>query len=462
MVLCHLKQLDNILKQQAFCRARILNTLLASLILTGCSNSPLTGSDSLLRDKSLDYAQAEVTQRLVVPEGLDGGKVNNDLLVIPDESLFDQATGIKDAPRPNFVFAQTGSEVAHFTGAQDQKRISVEGNQERVKEQITTFWANQGIEVTQQPSASVVETIWFSLTEDEPSDDFLSRWVRGLTDADEKVPLGKVKVELNQVSDQRVELSLAFMQLTQLEIDQNVTLNWQEEGRSLPNESEITFELLRFLSQTSYVAQKTDENSQQTVTPLLGKDQFGRPLVKLNMSYTEAFEKVLNAMSVFDMGSFDEQQKKIYFTHTTNKRSLEENVSVSDGVLGWFKGLHSGSDRSEGFTIDSSILGGQEEVQAQAEPVYSSDPSLVFETALEDKKGFKVWMGGKVVYVFEDEDQGDVNDNGEYSYTGRYQLDFKTTLKSVYLQVLNSAGEPAANAHAEEILWKLQRQLDVQ
>jgi len=55
-----------------------------------------------------------------------------------------------------------------------------------------------------------------------------------------------------------------------------------------------------------------DEKSQKYQIPLLGKDQFDQPLVQLNMSYKDAFPKVLNAMSALDVGSYDEELKTIY------------------------------------------------------------------------------------------------------------------------------------------------------
>jgi len=106
-------------------------------------------------------------------------------------------------------------------------------------------------------------------------------------------------------------------------------------------------------------------------------------------------------------------------------------------------------------------LGADEAIDPISEgPVYSSDASLsAQESSLADKEGYKVWMGGEVVYVFEDENQGVVSDTGEYTYTGEFQLSFQTTLNSVYLQVLNNQGQPAAKVYAEEILWELQQQL---
>ncbi|MDC9720274.1 MAG: hypothetical protein PSN46_06030 [Gammaproteobacteria bacterium] len=449
------------MKQQGFKSARALPILLAVMLLTACSANPFLSNDgdSILRDKSLDYAQSEVIDRIVIPEGLDSSYIQKDLLTVPVAQLGEQAAGIVDAPRPDFVFAQAGSESARLTGNVLQKRISVTGNLTKVQGQVAQFWANQGIAIDTVSNANVIETQWFSLSEKGPSNDFISRWIRGLTKSDDDVAHGRVKVELQQTDTNRVELSLYFLQFTQLEITQQRVIDWQEAGRTLANESEITFELLRYLSRTAQVAQKTKEYSQQDQLPLLGKDQHGRPLVQINMSFEQALPNVLKAMSTFDVGSHDRTAKKIYFTHVSHLRTSEDTTR-SSGIWGWFKGLHSGKAREPGISLDLALMGGKDNVEQVEQPIYSSNPDLATEEiSLADKKGYKIWLGGEVIYVFEDDDQGDVSDLGEYTYVGRYQLSFEETLKSVYLQVLSEDGLPAAKVYAEEILWKLQHHL---
>jgi outer membrane protein assembly factor BamC len=183
--------------------------------------------------------------------------------------------------------------------------------------------------------------------------------------------------------------------------------------------------------------------------------------VQLNMTYEKALPQVLAAMSSFDVGSYDEAAKKVYFTHVSHLRTSEEAVFSAGGVLGWFKGLHSGNARETGINIDLALLGnGENPDQENDRPIYSADTQLaVKEVGLADKKGYKIWLGGKVIYVFEDEDQGNISDTGEYTYIGQFQLSFEETLTSVYLQVLNDQAEPAAKVYAEEILWRLQQQL---
>jgi outer membrane protein assembly factor BamC len=450
------------LKQQVFGFTRILTLFLATMILSACSGSSVFNSngDSILRDKSLDYAQSKVVDRIVVPEGLNDTYVQNDLLTIPTAALIEQSAGIKTAPRPNFVFAEVGSNSAHLIGGANAKRISVTGSLAKVHWQVAQFWSNQGIAVDAASSLKTIETQWFSLSENAPSNSFINRWIRSLTKSDDDISYGRVKVELREATKNRIELSLYFLQFTQLEITQKKSLDWLEAGRMLAHESEMTFELLRHLSRTAQVTQKTDETYLQNQKPLLGKDQHGRPLVQLNMTYDEALPQVLAAMSSFDVGSYDEAAKKVYFTHVSHLRTSEEAMSSTGGIWGWFKSLHGGNAREAGINLDLAFFGDDENPDQEKErPIYSSDTQLaVKEVSLADKKGYKIWLGGEVIYVFEDEDQGSTSDAGEYTYIGQFQLSFEETLTSVYLQVLNDKAEPAAKVYAEEILWRLQQQ----
>ncbi|HCH32645.1 MAG TPA: hypothetical protein DE045_06875 [Oceanospirillaceae bacterium] len=463
-VLPYRKQLDVILKLQHFDTVRVFPMLVASLVIGACSTNPLTSSseDSILRDKSLDYAQSKVIARLTVPADLDATAIQQDLLRVPSQTAV-TATGVVAAPRPDFVFAQTGSASARLIDNGQQKRISVVGNVAKVKQQVVQFWANQQIPIIlhQVGSNEIVETQWFSLSDDAVADDFISRWVRSLTDADDELAHGRVRIELVPQGQDRVELVLSFLQHSQLQITQQQELNWGAAGQSLANESELTFELLRYLSRTAQVAQKTQSSTGHKDLVLLGKDQFGEPVIQLDMGSEESLNMVLQAMSDFDVGSHDLNPQKIYFTYTSHVKSVVQQPSSSDGIWGWFKGLH-GGERKQGISLDLALLGGDEEAaNTSAAPVYSSNPDQADPvTDLADKKGYKIWLAGEVIYVFEDEDQGDVNEQGEYTYVAQYQLNFETTLKSTYLQVLNSQGEAAPTVYAKEILWKIQQGLD--
>ena len=154
------------MKQQGFGFTRTFGLFLATIVLTSCSGNPLVSKDgdSILRNKSLDYATSKVIDRIVVPQGLNDDQVQNDLLTIPAAQLVGQSTGIESAPRPDFVFAEAGSGSAYFTGGANLKRISVAGSLTKVQGQVAQFWSNQGITIDTISAPKVIETEWFSLS----------------------------------------------------------------------------------------------------------------------------------------------------------------------------------------------------------------------------------------------------------------------------------------------------------
>jgi hypothetical protein len=152
--------LDDILKQQGYTSAHIFPLILASVLLTACSATPFLSDnqDSILRDKSLDYAQSTVIDRISVPAGLNDAQVQNDLLIIPAAEQSGAPAGIEEAPRPDFVFAQAGSHSARLIGGASQQRISVAGSLAKVQGHVAQFWSNQGIAIEKDASDQAVET----------------------------------------------------------------------------------------------------------------------------------------------------------------------------------------------------------------------------------------------------------------------------------------------------------------
>ncbi len=74
-------------------------------------------------------------------------------------------------------------------------------------------------------------------------------------------------------------------------------------------------------------------------------------------------------------------------------------------------------------------------------------------------EGFKVWMGGRVVYVFGQDNQQRTNADGDtYTYK-RYQLHFNRARSGVLLSVKDDKGEAANAQGAEELLWAIKDHL---
>ena len=439
--------------------------LASVLVVSGCSSSAIsvTGEDSVFRNKELDYTKAPVVERLRVPTDLQDKRLQNDLLTIPDADTSNSQAGITEAPRPNFVFAEMGSDSARLLGANQDKHIAVNGNSEMVWQQVSQFWQLQNMPLQINDSATgVMETEWVLAPGVNEDPGIVGGWLRSLTGGDNAIAYSKVRTEMETDEAGRIVISLGHMQASHNDVAEGMQVDWQTQGHDVEAKSEIMFELLQYLSRTVRTAQKSSQNGAGEVG-LLGKDQHGRPLIRIEHNQEEALQLLLAAMSDMDVGSHDPALGMIYFTHTTHLQAVAEEAT-DGGIWGWFKGLHNGNNskqESAPITLDMSILGGKSEAEeVKPEIIYSSNnvvPSVSDDP--KDRKGYKIWMGGEVIYIFEDEDQGDVDENGVYTFTGNFQLQLTQTLKGVYVQVLTSKGGHAGVAHAEEILWKIKQGL---
>jgi len=438
--------------------------LASVLIVSGCSSSgvTVTGDDSVFRNKQLDYTQAPVVERLRVPTDLQDKRLQNDLLTVPTTDTSTSQAGITEAPRPAFVFAEMGSESAQLLGANQDKHIAVSGNPQTVWQQVKQFWQLQNMPLQVNDAiAGVMETQWVALPGVNEDPGLVGGWLRSLTGGDNDVAFSKVRTEMQQDDSGRIVISLGYMQASHDDVANNMQPDWQTQGHDVEGKSELMYALLQYLSRTVRVAQKSTQAASSDIG-LLGQDQHGRPLIRIEQNQEQALALLLKAMSSMDVGSHNPQLGMIYFTHTSSVQAVAE-AKRGGGILGWFKGLHAGNDNRETgpITLDMSLLGGKDETQAVApEIVYSSQniaPSVSDDP--KDRKGFKIWLGGEVIYIFEDEDQGGIDENGVYSFTGNFQLQLTETLKGVYVQVLTSKGTHAGAAHAEEILWQIKQGL---
>ncbi|MCP4928084.1 MAG: outer membrane protein assembly factor BamC, partial [Gammaproteobacteria bacterium] len=397
------------------------------------------------------------------PSDLQNKRLQKDLLVVPDADTSLSQAGITEAPRPAFVFAEMGSQSTQLLGANQGKHIAVNGNPEMIWQQVGQFWQLQEMPLAVADSASgIMETEWVPLPGVDSDPGIVGGWFRSLTGGDDDLAYSRVRTEMVLNDAGLIEISLGYVQASHDEVASDKRPDWQQEGHDVVAKSELMFALLQYLSRTARVAHKSTQDISHQLG-LLGKDQKGHPLIRIDESQAQAMRLLLQAMAGMDVGSHDAELGKIYFTHTTHLQAIAEEEQ-GRGILGWFKGLHSGNDNQQEsgpITLDMSVFDGKKSTKENAQViVYSADnvmPSASDDP--KDRKGFKIWMGGEVIYIFEDEDQGEVDADGVYTFTGHFQLQLTPTIKGVYAQVLSAKGTHAGRAHAEEILWLIKQGL---
>ncbi|PIE24271.1 MAG: hypothetical protein CSA60_03445 [Neptuniibacter caesariensis] len=450
-------------------------SMVAASLLSGCSvleDNPIYGDNGIVRDRSQDYERAEKGKRLAIPEHLQA-KTTEDTLRVPDVSHVATArVGEFVVPRPEFFYAESGSESVSLKREGSEKLIVVDEGIAPVWVKMQEFWQFNGIDLAKSdPRRGQMETQWIHNDAKELS--FVDSWVKRLTFQDIPGPTkDKLLVKLRPVSGDNNRTAISMKHVRFAANEAVGTIDWDKSSKDVSYKSDMMFELLR------YLAKSTGERSAQTLIAFkekrkastqLGRDSRGNPVLKLDSDIQTAWRDVSQALDKadFDVGTRDEKLGRFYMTYTTSTpfEEVEE--------MGFFEWLH--SDRDE-IKLDTSAISAAIGIDEEDDGIsYSSGKTAAkllgteagegkeLLTSSEDKgnkKGYKIWFAGKPIYVFGGEDSGVYNEStGKYEHTGQYQLKLIRTRKGVFLSVLTAQGLAAPAVVAEEILWEIKDSL---
>ncbi|MGH1462525.1 MAG: outer membrane protein assembly factor BamC [Neptuniibacter sp.] len=449
--------------------------VLAGILVSGCSvleDNPIYGEQGIIRDRSQDYELAEESERLKIPDHLQA-KTTEDTLIIPDVGQVATArTGEFIVPRPEFFYAEAGSESVSLKRQNGEKLIIVDEGIASVWVKLQEFWQFNGIGLSKSdPRTALMETQWIVQEAKEYS--FIDTWVKRLTF--QEIPgdtKDKLQISLKPVEGDSARTSIAMKHI-RFAADEDVTgINWDSQARDVSYKSDMMFEMLRYLGKSS------GERNAQTLLAFkdkqrsgtqLGRDSRGNPVLRLDTDIDTAWVEVNSALDKADMdvGTRDRSTGYMYMTYTTSTpfEDVEE--------MGFFEWLH--SDREE-IKLDTSAisaaLGLEQENQGGIS--YTSGKTaqrFVAKGSVADgelsspdddanAKGYKIWFAGKPIYVFGSGESGVYNENtGKFEHTGQYQMKLMRTRAGVFLSVLTNEGVSAPAIVAEEMLWEVKEHL---
>lgn len=450
--------------------------LAALLALSGCGvvkNNPVYGENGIIRDRSQDYELARGSDRLQLPPHLRAKQLQEQL-VVPDVGVTaTRSDSDFRVPRPEFFYAESGSDSVNFRREDGEKVIIVDEPIADVWLKAQDFWAFNNIDVSRSdPRQGVMETDWITLDGREYS--FVDRWVKRLTLQSIEGPTQNKLLMSLRPDPENYGRTAVRLKHAQYPAGNAVTnVDWDKQASDVGYKSDMMFELLRYMSKSTspqtantYMAMQ----QQRAQRPLLGRDSRGNPVLRISSDIDQAWQQVSEALdkAKVDVGTRDQSAGVFYLTYTTTTPFDDTEK------MGFFEWLH--SDRGE-IKLDTSMisaaLGGSEEADdgiryssTGAVPSNEEDDEVVLENDLSDpanlanQEGYKIWFAGKVVYVFGGGDRGNYNaETGNYEHVGRYQLRMNRTRTGVFLSVLNDQGLEAAPVVAEEILWEVKDQL---
>ena len=449
-------------------------TVAVAAVMSGCGmieKNPIYGEEGIFKDRNQEYEKATVSQKLEIPNQIQA-KPTQDQLVIPRVG---QTASVRttdfEVPRPEFFYADTGSDTVKFKKLGDQKVIVVDEPIADVWEKAIDFMKfNQVPVATTDARTGVIESDWI-LTEG-PELTFLDRWMKRLTLQD--LPDGtrnKIKVSLKPDPEnyQRTSIQMQHVQYPKAQAVDAV--NWDTEAREVAYKSDMMFEMLRYMSKATVKPTERSLLAMQNARaarPLLGRDSRGKPVLKIESRIDQAWALLNTAVdnAHLDVGTRNQEIGIMYMTYTT---SIPVETKKDQGFFAWLF-----SDRGEiKLNTDTlnSILGGktQETISYSAKSSAAAPLAEGESLALSDpnnpanRKGYKIWFAGKVIYVFGSEaDQGGFNaETNAYEHTGKYQLKMNRTRSGVFVSVLNDQGLAAPDTVSDEILWAIKDNMPV-
>ena len=456
------------MKQYYIFIARAVAVLTGSAILSGCgwmTDNALIGDNGLVRDRTQDYEKAVTIPRLEVPEHLDDDAIR-DILIIPDVgTVASRSEEEFEVPRPDFFYAESGNEIVSLAREGFDKYIVVDEPIRDVWQKVGDFWSYNEVDIDlSNPAQGVMETAWIQERVEEPG--FFSSLLNKATFQDVEGPhRDKLRVLLARADDEgRTAIKMQHLRVSSTE--EASQPDWSAQSRDVSYKSEMMYELLHYLSRTTSTKTAKTLLSRQSSgrgAALLGRDSNGNPVLKLATGIDNAWEWVDTAMSAaeVDVGSSDRSLGKYYITYTTSTAFAESSDGGFWSFIDWLHGDREEISISTGFLEDAIGIEPDEEDAANKIRYSQNDVEEVDPNDLSKKEGYKIWLGGKAIYVFETSKSDFVEnkETGELEHTGHYQIKLSRRRSGVYVSVLTDASIEASAIVAEEILWNIKDNL---
>lgn len=467
----------------------------AVLAVAGCGSvsNPIYGEHGIINDRSQDYEKSATTARLEIPPHLQGrAKPMQDRLDIPSAGVTATArTREFEVPRPEFFYADAGSESVNLKRESGDKVLIVDEPIADVWVQLQDFWHFNNVELAKSaPQQGLMETAW--IDSDGKDYSFMDSLIKRLTFQDvEGAVSDKLQVSVRPVADDYARTVISMKHVRVAQADKPASVDWQSAAADVGYKSDMMFEMLRYLSKAS--TKETSQSllalkKQQQAKPQLGRDSQGFPALKVSGSVDQAWGQINAAVdrAKLDVGTRDQDAGVLYMTYTTStpfdavekmgffewlhsdRGEIKLNSTPLSNALGFesdepsvsysakapvvtAKAVRKEFSETQGATIvglNSTTDGGQPVVEEAVNLNDPNDPA--------NQKGFKIWFGGEVLYNFGTGQEGSYNsDTNAYEHTAEYQLHMNRTSSGVFMTVKTPDGYSAPAVIAEEILWDI-------
>jgi|GEM_PF-562457 len=438
--------------------------VLSAVMISGCStlsDNALYGKNGLVHDRSKEYQKVQPSSRLIIPTELNA-KQTRDIMDVPRQGVASVSV-IDGVKRPEYFYADSGSDTVNIKQSIKGKVVLVDAPIQEIWPKAQQFMEFNNLGISKvDPGQGTIASDWV-VVKAEPTG-VVNSWVKKLTfqniKGDSKNKL-QIKLKRDPKDLQRTVISMAHVSYG---ADQSVeAIDWEKESKNVSYKTDMLYELLRFMSkatngtQGSGLLASTFKRSSKEGAVLFGRNANGKPALKVSGPIANAWRLVDNSLQAnqIDVGTKDQVEKTFYLTFTSFKALQQED---DRSFLEWLHG-----DRGPLTFSSINFLGGESASKNQV--AYSSKGQVESgkEVGISDpshpanQEGFKVWLGGKVIYNFSKGfNKGFFNkDTNLYELTAGYQLKLTYRGKATYVTVLDKKGNEAAVEPAEQLLWRV-------
>ncbi|EPJ56089.1 MAG: hypothetical protein OFPI_01080 [Osedax symbiont Rs2] len=446
-------------------RSTSVMVLLCTSFLAGCSSlsdNALYGESGIIHDRSKEYQESEKSQRLKIPAHLQA-KQTQDAMDVPQRQLA-QGAPIDNITRPEYFYADSGTETVNFKQQGSVKVLIVDAPINAIWPKAQQFMEFNNLGLSDiDPQQGTIESDWVTVKTDKSG--VVDTWFKKLTfqniKGDNK---NKIRIQLkrDETNSQRTVLSMAHVRYP---VDQQVErIDWSNESKNLSYKTEMLYELLRFMSKATSgslnngLLASNFKRQQRDGLVLFGRNANGKPALKISGSMNSAWtlvDRSLGANSI-DVGTKDRKAGTFYLTFTSLSPVEEESGSFIDWLHGdrgplTLSSLGFGDDDDKG----KDSAGNDVSYSATGQINSSKEIGLSDPQHPANQEGFKVWLGGKVVYNFnEGFNKGFFNSiTNLYELTAGYRLRLTHRGNATFITVLDKEGLEAPSVPAEELLW---------
>ncbi len=319
---------------------KLFTALLLVLALPGISGcSVLFGKEGWFRDREDEYLQAQRTERMKVPEGLQAPAID-DLLVIPPVERTTRPAEF-EVPRPEPLTAAKKRERVSIQRLGDRSWLLVESAPDEVWPALTEFWAINGIGIDYQDATQgVQETVWLTGRGAQSTDLFrqlFSQFSRGSGQGTQD----RFRVRLEHgVRPGTTEVHLLHKSVSNQDdvINSAGALRWPEKSDNAGLEAGMLLEMQVHLARGTSRARTVSLLAQSLVgrpkaTFIRGDD--GIPALRLELEFDRAWAAVGQALTEAKVDVRDlDRSRAIYYVSLDSKADESAEPGFLDRMLG--------------------------------------------------------------------------------------------------------------------------------